>query len=67
MRLSPDMRVKDREALDLNVDLLEPLIEHMGTRVAVDVLEVHIRALYGLMKIGLNGYLLHLIVQLAVW
>ena len=43
--------------MELNEDLLTDQILHLGTRVAVDTLEVHVKALYTLMKMPISSLL----------
>ncbi|CAE7895063.1 unnamed protein product, partial [Symbiodinium microadriaticum] len=45
----------DREAIKLNEDLLELVIQHLGTRVSVDTLDFHIQSMYGIMRMSLSG------------
>ena len=56
VRLPPSKRF-DRDALDLNEDVLLPVLHHLGARVGVDCLEVHLHALYALMTLPLSGIL----------
>ena len=45
-----------RDTLELNEDVLLPVIKQLGTRVGVEVLEVHLLALYKLMKLPLGSF-----------
>ena len=45
----------DRDAIDLNEDLLKPVIMHLGARVGVDVLETHLMSLYEMMALPLSS------------
>ena len=56
VRRSPSNAI-DRLAVELNEDLLTDMILHLGTRVSVDTLEVHVKALYDLMRVGISSLL----------
>ena len=53
VRRSPS-NVIDRVAVELNEELLTDMILHLGTRLSVDTLEVHVKAFYDLMGIGIS-------------
>ena len=42
-------KVINRETIELNEEALKAIIAHLGTRVGVDTLEVHVQAFYGLL------------------
>lgn len=48
----------DRLAVELNEDLLTDLILCLGTRVGVETLEVHVKALYSLMMLPVSSLFL---------
>ena len=48
----------DRATLEHNEEVLLPVILHVGCRVGVDALEVHLDALYALMKLPLGRTLI---------
>ncbi|CAE7344072.1 unnamed protein product [Symbiodinium necroappetens] len=54
VKLPPSGRI-DRACIDLNEEVLEPIIQELGTRVGVDALEEHVFCLYKLMKLALSG------------
>ena len=45
----------DRDAIELNEELLKPVILILGARVGVDVLETHLLSLYELMALPLSS------------
>ena len=45
-----------REALVENEKVLAITMEHVGTRVGVDTLALHVRSLYELMGVLVNGF-----------
>lgn len=45
----------DRDAIDLNEEVLKPVIVHLGARVGVDVIELHLQSLYEMMAVPLSG------------
>ena len=54
--------VVDRVALELNERLIVPAILHLGARVGVDTLEVHVASLYtDLMNLPISGALVSII------
>ena len=54
VKVPPSGRI-DRDAIDLNEDVLAPVVTHLGMRVGVDVLETHLQALYQMMGQPLSG------------
>ncbi|CAE7703995.1 unnamed protein product [Symbiodinium sp. CCMP2456] len=53
VKLPPSGRI-DRACIDLNEEVLTPIIQELGARVGVDVLEEHVYSLYKLMKASLS-------------
>ena len=45
-----------RGTIDFNEALLKPVIQHIGSRVGVDVLQIHIEALYAIMQIPVDRF-----------
>ena len=57
--------VVDRVALELNERLIVPAILHLGARVGVDTLEVHVASLYtDMMNLPISGALVSIIYAL---
>ena len=54
VKVPPSGRI-DRDAIDLNEDILQPVVLHLGMRVGVDVLETHLHSLYQMMGQSLSG------------
>eukprot|EP00439_Symbiodinium_sp_Y106_P065178 s1281_g10.t1 len=55
VKLPPSGRINDRACIELNEEVLTPIVLELGARVAVDVLEEHVYSLYKLMKMPLSG------------
>ena len=49
----------ERDTIRENADVLTPAILHLGLRVSVATCQVHVRALYDLMKIACPGALMY--------
>ena len=54
VKMPPSGRI-DRDAIDLNEEVLKPVIVHLGARVGVDVLETHLMSLYEMMALPLSS------------
>ena len=48
----------ERDTIRENVDVLSPAILHLGLRISVATCQVHVRALYDLMKLSCPGALM---------
>ncbi|CAE7328631.1 unnamed protein product [Symbiodinium sp. CCMP2592] len=54
VKLPPSGRI-DRACVELNEEVLTPIVQELGARVGVDVLEEHVYSLYKLMKMALSS------------
>ena len=52
-----------REAIDLNETLLETVLQHLGSRVGVELVYFHLDALYKLMKVPVDSFMAGLIID----
>jgi hypothetical protein len=56
-----------REAIDLNEPLLETVLQHLGSRVGVELVYFHLDALYKLMKVPVDSFMAGLIIDFFSW